>query len=417
MSKEPSVSQAAKVTLAEGAALVDLGKNAGTAPTGPVASAERSAAAETVRRVRRRRAASLAVRLALFVLLPTVLGATYFAFIASARYESVSLFTVDSSDVRAATPMESLIGLAGGSTAMRDTMAVRDFVMSREMLLDLDRNDHFIAHYKEPHHDFWSRLRGDASFEQAYKYYEDVVVMNIDPNSSVLTLRVRAYSPERAQAFSRRMLARSEKMVNELAERARQDQIEFASREVEKAEKRLGQARESLVRLQQEHGEFNPEQTAAAALSIRTALEGEIARARAELAALKSYMAEDHPQVIGATERVRSLAAQAAGETQRLVKPGGKNSLSTELMDFEKATMEKEFATGAYQTALASLEVARTNAMRQHRYLAIIAEPSRADEAQYPRRWLGTLTVFLASLLFFGIGSLLVASIKEHARL
>ena len=417
MSKESSSNSAVKVSAEPVAPLQDVAKTAPTQGVGPIAAAEQGAVADTVRRMRKRRAASLARRLALFVVLPTLVGASYFGFLASERYESVSMFTVDSSDVRTASPMESLIGLAGGSTAMRDTMAVRDFVMSREMLLTLDKQDDFIAHYKQDRHDFWSRMAKDASFEGAYEYYQKVVVMSIDPNSSVLTLRVRAYSPQRALAFSQRILARSEKMVNELAERARQDQIAFASREVEKAEQRLGQARENLLRVQQQHGEFNPEQTAAAAISIRTALEGEIARARADLAALKSYMADDHPQVIGATERVRSLAAQAAGETQRLVNPKGKNSLSLELVDFEKANMEKEFATGAYQTALASLEVARTNAMRQHRYLATIAPPSLADEAQYPRRWLGTLTIFLGSLLLFGIGSLLTASIKEHARL
>lgn len=416
MSKESS-SSPAKVTVAPVPPVQEVGKEAAAAALGPIAAAERGAATDTVRRMRRRRAASLIRRIALFVVLPTLLGAAYFAFIASARYESVSMFTVDSSDVRSASPMESLIGLAGASTAMRDTLAVRDFVLSREMLIDLDQTEHFIAHYKDARHDFWSRLRSDASFEKAYEHYQKVVVMSIDPSSSVLTLRVRAYSAERAQAFSRRILARSEKMVNELAERARQDQIAFASREVEKAEKRLGQARQELLEVQQRYGEFNPAETAAAAISIRTALEGEVARARAELAALKSYMADDHPQVIAATERVRSLAAQAAGESKRLVNPKGKSSLSTELMDFEKANMEKEFATGAYQTALASLEVARTNAMRQHRYLATIAAPSLADEAQFPRRWLGTLTIFLASLLFFGIGSLLIASIKEHARL
>lgn len=432
MSKDSPASPTAKVSAPEGAVVTDLRKaepaaqpiaSPGTTlpgaaqPLGPVAAAERSGAAQAIREVRRRRARSLLKGLCLFVLVPTLAGAAYFGLLASDRYESVALFTVDSSDVRSASAMESLIGMAGGSTSIRDTMAVRDFVLSRAMLADLDKTEKFISHYENPSHDWWSRLRPGASFERAYKYYQDMVLVGIDPHSGVLTLRVRAFTAERAQAFARHILLQSEKMVNELAERARQDQIAFATREVDKAEDRLSQARQDFVHLQQEHGDFSPEQTAAAAISIRTALEGELARARAELAAKRSYMASDHPDVIGATERVRSLAGQAAGETRRLVDPKGENSLNTKLVAFERASVEKEFATRAYQTALASLEVARTNAIRKHRYLATIAQPSVADEAQYPRRWLGTLTVFLASLLFFGIASLLAASIKEHARL
>jgi capsular polysaccharide transport system permease protein len=79
--------------------------------------------------------------------------------------------------------------------------------------------------------------------------------------------------------------------------------------------------------------------------------------------------------------------------------------------------VEKEFATLAYQSALSSLELARTDGLRQHRYLALIAEPSLPDEAMFPRRWLSLLTTFIASLVLFGVLSLSFSAIKEHAKL
>jgi capsular polysaccharide transport system permease protein len=384
----------------------------------PRAAALPSSAADKVRENRRRRTRNLLSKIGVFVLLPTVAAAIYFGFFASDRYESVSLFTINASDARPSlSAMESLIGLAGAAPATRDTLAVRDFVLSREMLADLDQSEDFIAHYKSRSADFWSRLAADASFEDAFSYYKDIVLVAFDSNSGVLTLKVQAYSADQALKFSRRILKRSEDMVNHLAEKAREDQITFAKVELEKAEKRLSGARQHLMEVQQERGEFNPEATAAAAMSIRTTLEGELAKARAELAALKSYMADDAPQVIAASERVRSLAGQAAGESQRLVSSKGEKGLNADLVLFEKVAVEKEFATRAYQSALTTLELARTDAARQHRYLATIAQPSLADEAQYPRRYLGTLTVFLACFLGFGIFSLLAATIKEHARL
>jgi capsular polysaccharide transport system permease protein len=394
------------------------GDSAAVTDLRPRPTASAPTATEMVRSVRRARTKKLLAKIAIFVLLPTALGAAYFGFVASDRYESVSLFTINATDSRPTlSGMESLIGLAGAAPAARDTLAVRDFVLSREMLADLDHKENFIALYKDARADFWSRLAADASFEQAYEYYKDVVLVTFDSNSGVLTLKVRAYTAEHAQKFARRILERSEAMVNTLAERSRADQIKFAEAEVEKAEKRLSHARQELIKVQQQHGEFNPEATAAAAMTIRTTLEGELAKARAELAALKSYMAPDAPQVIAAAERARSLAGQAAGESQRLVSPKGEKGLNASLVLFEQVAVEKEFATRAYQSALTTLELARTDAARQHRYLATIATPSMADEARYPRRYLGTLTVFLGSLLAFAIGSLLIATIKEHARL
>jgi capsular polysaccharide transport system permease protein len=79
--------------------------------------------------------------------------------------------------------------------------------------------------------------------------------------------------------------------------------------------------------------------------------------------------------------------------------------------------LEKEFAQSAYQSALTSLELARADASRQHRYLARIAEPSIPDEATFPRRGLGILTVFVLSVVFMSIASLVTAAVREHARI
>jgi hypothetical protein len=46
----------------------------------------------------------------------------------------------------------------------------------------------------------------------------------------------------------------------------------------------------------------------------------------------------------------------------------------------------------------------------------VVAAPSLADEATYPRRVYSILTVFFAALALFAIGSLLVAAVREHAQ-
>jgi capsular polysaccharide transport system permease protein len=372
---------------------------------------------ETSRSVRSQRARRLALKLSAFVLLPSVIAATYLWAFATDAYESVALFSIQAAENRPTVAMESLIGMAGVSSAGRDTLATRDFLLSREMMNTLDERLQLLEHYRSPKIDFFSRLAVDASREDAFEYYQDRVRVSFDSNSSMLTLRVRAYTAEKARAIAAAILEESEAKVNRLSEKARRDQIRIAQDEVKLAETRLVTSRQALVDLQQKHGQFSPEQSAAAAMSIRTELESKLAEARAEYATLSSYMAPTSPQVIAARERVSALATQAKGESARLVDARDDKGLNKSLVEFEAVLVEKEFATQSYQSALTSLELARADATRQHRYLAVVAEPSLPDEAMFPRRVLSLLTTFLSSLVLFGVFSLTWAAIKEHAKL
>jgi capsular polysaccharide transport system permease protein len=385
----------------------------------PLATSDRmggtsKAHAEGVRRARTRR---LLRRLALFVVLPTTLAAVYYGLVATKQYESYALFTVQSSELRPALGVEGLLaGIATGATG-HDALAIRDYVLSRDMLGRLDKEHAFIAHYKHPSHDFFSRMRASASFEEAYEYFGDKVYADYNQTSGAVTLRVRAFSAEKSTEFSQSILKYSEEMVNKLSERERRDRTAYAEADVKKAESRLTQARQAIVSLQQKHADFNPQQTATSAMEIRTALEGELAKARAELMQLKSFMHADSPQVLAANEKIKALSAQVSSESRRLVDPSKPDGLNTSFADFEAAMVEKEFAQKAYESAMANLEMARADADRQHRYLAIVATPSKPDESTYPHRWRSVLAAFLVSFLLLGVGSLLSAAVREHARL
>jgi len=390
----------------------------GLSEVAPIARTERSAAKAHANAVRKERTRRLLLRLALFVVLPTALATAYYAFWASDQFESYSLFTVQSSELRPSLGMDGLLaGLAGGSGPGHDALAVRDYVLSRDMLARLDKEQGFIRHYKDPKHDFFSRLASDASFEDAYEYFALKVLADYDQVSGSVTVRVRAFDAKTAQSFVQSVIAYSEEMVNKLSERERRDRIAFAEADVKRAEERLALARKAIVALQQTHADFNPLQTATAAMTIRTALEAELAKARAELMQLKSFMKEDAPQARAVAEKVKSLSAQVSGESRRLVDPSKPNGLNTSLADFEGAMVEKEFAQKAYETAMADLEVARTDANRQHRYVALIARPSLADESTYPLRIRSVFTALILSFLTWGIVTMLIAAVREHARL
>jgi capsular polysaccharide transport system permease protein len=361
---------------------------------------------------------SFVVRLLVWVGLPTLFAVVYFGLIATDQYQSESKYTIQGSDMRSAGSLDSLLGAlsTGGGVGEHDSRAVQEYILSRDVLRLLDTEEGFIRHHQDRSIDWIARIPEDATFEEAYEYYDGLVDVQYDSQAGVSTLLVKATSAEDARRFALAILRYAEEMVNELSERARLDRMEFARREVAAGETRLANARQAVLQLQREGEEINPVESATAVFNIRSQLEGELANARAELRQLESFMQPDAHQVQVLRQRIASLAEQIRNENLKLVDTQSQ-SLSASIARFEPFVLEKEFAEKAYESALASLEMARTEAAQQHRYLATIVTPSVPDEATHPRRLRGVVTVFALALVAFATVSLLIAAAREHARL
>ncbi len=372
---------------------------------------EQGATARDLRKERQRR---VIVRMLVGVVLPTLIAVVYYGVVAAPEYESLSAFTVRSADGGGGVGLELFIASVPGSSAGRDAILVQEFILSRDMLAKLEEEHGFVAHYSE-HGDFVSRLSADANFEERFAYYRDHVRVEHDSQSGVITLAVRGYSARQAQAFNQAMVSAGEAMVNELNERSRADRIDLARREMAAGEARLTTARRALVEFQAQHDEINPMESAAALLTVRSELEGELASARAELSALRHTLQPSAPEVVALRRRVSALQSQINAQSARL--SNGDTGLAATIAAFEPLIVEKEFAQRAYQSALTALELARVEADRQHRYVVTIASPSAPDAPTHPNGVRGVITVTALCFALLGVGSLLLASVREHANL
>ncbi len=375
---------------------------------------EKSAGVMRAREVRRKRGRQAALQAVIWVGIPTLIAGIYYGCIASPQYQSIAVVSVQSNDA-GGTTFEPLAALLPPAGAGRDTMLVREYIRSRDLVKLLIKDEGLREHYSDPHADWLSRLKVNASLEETYHYYLDKVNVDHDHESGTLTIRVLAYSGEKAQSLNKAIIAAAEKMVNHLTERARQDRIRVAEEEVEKNGERLAKARQALLDLQHDRGEIDPTKEAEAILTVKADLEGQLAAARAELDSLTAVMRDDAPKVLQQRRKVSSIQHQIDRQTKRLTdaKSGGVNS---SIASFEPAFIHKELAEKAYETALKTLEISRVEASRQHRYLVTISSPSLPDVATHPKRLWKIATVFMISLSLLGVLGLLVATIREHAK-
>lgn len=224
-------------------------------------------------------------------------------------------------------------------------------------------------------------------------------------------MTVRTFSADEAQQVNRQLLEMSEALINQLNERGRQDLIRFAANEVAEAEKKAKLAALTLARYRNDKGVIDPEKQSAIPLQQIAKLQDELIATKSQLAQLQ-MLTKDNPQIPVLRKRIQMLGNDIELESGRVA--GSGPSLASKAAEFQRLALEKEFADKQLASALASLEQARNEALRQQLYLERIAQPSLPDAAMEPRRLRGILATLMLGLIAWGVLTMIVAGIREH---
>ena len=351
---------------------------------------------------------------ALTVLLPTLLAALYYGVVASDVYISESRFVVRSPQRQTQTGLGALLQSTGFSRSQDDTYSVHDFIRSRDALSELDAKLQLRQAYSGADIDFINRFPGldwDSSFEALHRYYLGHVSIDYNTASSISVLRVRAYSADAAQKINDLLLQLSERLVNNLNNRSRQDLIEVAQSEVRLAEEKSKAAALAMSSFRSDRGVFDPDRQSALQLQSVAKLQEELRAAEAQLNQVRQ-VSPNNPQVGTLLSRVEVLRQAVASETAKVT--GKAASLSSKSPAFDRLTLEKVFADRHLASVLASLESARSEAQRKQLYLERLVQPNLPDMAVEPRRLRSVLMVLALGLVMWGVFSLVVASVREH---
>ncbi|HUD28696.1 MAG TPA: hypothetical protein VMQ93_07480 [Novosphingobium sp.] len=307
-----------------------------------------------------------------------------------------------------------LLKSTGFANAGDEIYAAHDYLLSRDALQALNRNDGFARAYTASSVSIFDRFDPtgmSGAFEDLYKYYQKKIEVDQDTTSSIVTLSVRAYTPKDARRFNEQLLEMAEATVNKLNERGRQDLIRFAEREVTDAKGKSQQAALALSAYRNEAGVIDPEKQATVQIQMVSKLQDELIATRTQLRELRAF-APQNPQVAVLETRANGIAAEI--NEQLGVVTGGSKSLSSRVARFQRLTLESMFADKQLASAMASLEDARNEARRKQAYVERIVEPNLPDDSLEPRRWRGIFSTLILGLAAWGIISMLIAGLLEH---
>jgi capsular polysaccharide transport system permease protein len=355
-----------------------------------------------IARRRRRKVALLSVRLFFFVLIPTLIAGFYFYVLATPMFATKSEFVIQQADSGAAAG-GGLGGLFSGTSmaTQQDSISVQSYLLSRDALSRLDRDLGFKAHFMAPQIDALQRLDADGSNEAAYKLYKRMIQIGYDPTEGLIKMEVIAADPTVSEAFSRALIRYAEEQVDQLTARLRADQMQGAMESNADAERRMLEAQQRVVSLQEQLGVVSADVELGSRMSQIGAIETELRERRLRLESLLSNSRPNQAQVNNAQRLIENLEAELTSMRSGMTDGvQGGASLARISAELGVAQMDLTTRQALLQQAAQQLEASRIEANRQVRYLSTSVPPTAPDEATYPRAFENTL---LAFLIFCGI--------------
>ncbi|MEL0647393.1 lipopolysaccharide biosynthesis protein [Pseudoalteromonas agarivorans] len=361
----------------------------------------------------------------LLLLLPFLLFAFYQLVLAAPRYESRAQLIIQQPDgMTTMDPsMALLTGLGVGGSSTMDTEIAKAYIHSEDMLNYLQTHNNLKQHYHDGG-DIFSRLSDDSSIEDLLQYYIDHTNVEIDENSGVIKILVQGFSPEFANQLTQTIVNRAEWYINSIGHQLADAQLKFIKIEHARVEQRLRDAQKRILAFQQTNNLLDPEAEGMALQKITYGLESEIATKSAQLKGLRSTMTDRAPQVVMLGAELNALKIQLELERERLSQQQGKNNKETKqfkkdtpvsevLAQFADLKIELELAVQGYTSSEISLDKARIEAYRQLKYLVVVETPTLPQDNQYPKTLYNILLFAVLQLILFGIGKIILATVKE----
>ncbi len=358
------------------------------------------------------------------VVVPMLLAFSYYVLLAQDRFTSTSEVVVKKvgsneeaggaggSSSQAAGLSMLLSG--GASSSVEETLYVREFILSQDMLDALQKKLHWSQHYSGNLRDFWYYLPPDASREKLLKYYQRMVSASFDEPTGLLTIRVQAFDREFAKKALATIIAESDNFVNQVSNKLALQQVKFAEGEVDRARQNYAQKRDALLAFQGTNNVLDAQRSALARNDVISELQAEEIKADAALRGMRASLSENSPQVRQQQIRVQALRQQIAVEQSKLTAKNSANQMNVTAAEFRNLELDARIAEDSYKVSTISLNEAHNQAAKKLRSLVVIVNPNLPDESLLPRRFYSLFTILVILLLVYGVARFVIATVRDH---
>jgi len=342
----------------------------------------------------------------LMVCVPGAIVVGYYAFFASDQYRVEVQFTVAGGEPIMADGLTAITGIPS-ITIIQDVQIVTNFLQSRAALEKIQAKVDIRSKYSGDDVDWFARFNAKKPIEKFLRYWQSMISVGIKMPGGIVDFRVRAFSPEDARAIAQAAIEVSEELVNDLNLRQNNDAMRNAEQDVERASKRLMQARIALEEARNSAGILDVSATIDSLNTLINELRSGVLKMQQEYQTQLRVVSDAAPQMRNLRSRIETTNAQIAELEARLTSTrrsaGADNTLALSMTRFAVLDLERQIAERLYAGAVSTMEVARLTAERKRMYLNTFVQPSLPQEAQYPRRILFSTAILAGLLALWGL--------------
>ncbi len=351
----------------------------------------------------------------LTVVLPTVIAGLYYGPIASDVYISQSSFLIYNTQTPPVTGLNAILQTTGLRGSSPGAYAVSNYITSRAALAEIQRHLNIRHIYGSRNIDPFNRFGGwiwqNTSREELFQYYKSMVQDDIDTSSDISSLRVSAYTPQDALEINTRLLALSQRLINDLNKKANAEAVHFYASRVSHAEAKVTDAELALTRYRNRSGIFTPGPQASLQSELINKLEDQLLRTQLQLRLMEAGTPRN-PQISALRKRVADLHSEITHQSTKLT--GDPRSIASKSAEYERLALNQSFAQRELADALSAFRQAQVQAEKQQMFVELISPPSLPDLALEPKRLRNTVAIFLLGFIVWGILSILIAGVREH---
>ena len=254
--------------------------------------------------------------------------------------------------------------------------------------------------------DPFSRFNPNDSDEELLDYWRRHIDVHVDSTSGIITMIVRAFTPQDSLNITNKVTQESERLVNDLSERARTDSLRRAESELMRAKHNLQDKVAMVRKLRNSEGIIDTGKTRDVMVQMMGDLRLNLIKLEQEYSAQRQTISQDAPQMKVLQARIDSMKNQLQHIEGQMTGDGGGSetlTLAKAMGRFDVAQLEKNVSEKQYVAAAAAYEQARFEVTQQSVYLGSFLSPVLAQEALYPRSmWLFSIVLLICLLIWGG---------------
>lgn len=356
---------------------------------------------------RRKQRRTLAAKVLLVVLLPTLGVWLYVNKVAVPLYSANAVISVTNLTPDADAGGLGLLSAVGGGGQMQEAFMVLEFMQSPAALDILEDEVGLISYFRDDEMDPIGRVR-DLEFLQIDQAQSLGRYVNsaINVQNGLISTGVRARSRDDALMFLNALLESAERHMNTLSANLFNERMAQADHAVVRAQTAVQEAQSLFVEVQIENGEVDPQATIVSIYEAINLLEVDLLTLDRRILELESTDGDRSrtlpPYLSSRNEILQLIALQRA----RLVEASSGRSLYEKLVLHETARAAVGVAEQTLAAALAGRNEARQAAELGVSRFQIVVPPQAPEISNYPHRTQVTAFAFFLFLSLLAIISI-----------